>query len=257
MDSVPSELIDSIFLRVPDIETLKECALVASRFREPSQRILLRSVSLGGTHHSYRYVWDIIQRSPHIATYVRTLRLDIRRDEASPEWLLPELLGKFTNVTQLRLSKDTRLYTRARVVPVIADAIVALIRQPTLEGFHTWDMQRLPISLVAVIFSSVTSASFLSGSVEHQNSTASTPTPAISTSVENLVLSDGFTRLRDVLASAEFLPRMANLRRLWTSPCANSNAIINAAAQTLEELCVDCTGMPFRHCVLLLTPACF
>ncbi|KAJ7628210.1 hypothetical protein DFH06DRAFT_723705 [Mycena polygramma] len=247
MDSVPSELIDSIFLQVPDIETLKECALVASRFREPSQRILLRSVSLGGTHHSYRYVWDIIQQSPHIATYVRTLKLDIRRDKASPEWLLPELLDKFTNVTQLHLSKDTAGYTRARLEPVIADAIVALIRRPTLEGFHTYDMERLPISLVAVIFFSVTSASFLSGSVDHQNPTASIASPAIPTDVENLVLSDCFTRLRDVLASAEFLPRIANLRRLWTSPCAHSSAIINAAAQKLEELCVDCTDSPYAQ----------
>ncbi|KAJ7438395.1 hypothetical protein B0H11DRAFT_2206180 [Mycena galericulata] len=209
--------------RVPDIKTLKECALVASRFREPSQRILLRSVNLGSTHHTYRYVWDIIQRSPHIATYVHTLRLYLSPDDTSSE-CLPELLGKFTNATQFVLCGATGGSAWDSLEPVVADAIVDLIRQSTLEGFHISSIDRLPIPLVALIFYYVTSASFLSGSVDFQNWTPSNSGVPIPTSMENLLFFDDFEGLGDVLSGADF-------------------AIIKSAVQKLEGVFLDCRDM--------------
>ncbi|KAJ7504928.1 hypothetical protein B0H11DRAFT_1979864 [Mycena galericulata] len=62
--------------------------------------------------------------------------------------------------------------------------------------------------------------------------------------MENLLFFDDFEGLGDVLSGADFVPCIANLRRLWMcmGP-GHCSAIINAAVQKLEEVFLDCTGM--------------
>ncbi|KAJ7504939.1 hypothetical protein B0H11DRAFT_1979893 [Mycena galericulata] len=246
MDTIPPELIHSIVHEISDTETLKACALVASTFREPSQRILLRSATLGGDtpRHSYCTVWTILRISPHIASYVRTLLLDLPTKVSAPSetYSLPVLLGKFTNVSQLLVSA-TQECKWDDIIPGAAGAILNFVRQPTLEGFHVMDIQQLPIDLLALIFSSVTTTSFLSGSVNVQASPPQTSGPPIPSIMENLVLLDDFEGLGDTLAGAEFAPCIANLRKLWVRPGRGyCSTIVGAAADKLEEICFDCTS---------------
>ncbi|KAJ7438403.1 hypothetical protein B0H11DRAFT_591053 [Mycena galericulata] len=248
MDTIPPELIYSIVHEISDTETLKACALVASAFREPSQRILLRSVILGGDNpcHSYRTVWTILQISAHIASYVRTLLFNLpTKDSASGQTCsLPELLGKFTNVSQLVISGATQQSKWDDLIPGAADAVFTFIRKPTLEGFHVMDIQELPIDLLALVLSSVTTTSFLSGSVNRQASpllTSGHPIPSI---MENLVFLDDFEGLGNIFAGAAFAPCMANLRKLWVRPGPGyTSNIVASAADNLEEICFDCTDM--------------
>ncbi|KAJ6567910.1 hypothetical protein DFH09DRAFT_1278078 [Mycena vulgaris] len=70
MPLLPQELIDLIVAEVKDIPSLKECSLVESMFRPPSQRILLRSLTL--TTQGPETTWQHASSSQnfHIATCI-------------------------------------------------------------------------------------------------------------------------------------------------------------------------------------------
>ncbi|KAJ7330984.1 hypothetical protein DFH08DRAFT_1084069 [Mycena albidolilacea] len=77
---LPQELFDAIVQNIDDHPTLKLCALAAPQLRDPSQRILLHSVTLrgGGWVGNYPTERAILQHSPHIATYITDLTVNIR-----------------------------------------------------------------------------------------------------------------------------------------------------------------------------------
>ncbi|KAJ7808793.1 hypothetical protein B0H14DRAFT_3761011 [Mycena olivaceomarginata] len=76
---LPQELFDTIVQNIDDHPTLKVCALAAPQLRDPSQRILLHSVTLrrGGWVGNYPTERAILQHSPHIATYITDLTVYI------------------------------------------------------------------------------------------------------------------------------------------------------------------------------------
>ncbi|KAJ7438379.1 hypothetical protein B0H11DRAFT_590761 [Mycena galericulata] len=251
MDTIPQELIDSILNEVTDMETLKACALVASIFRPASQRILLRSVVLGGdtTPQRYQTVWDNLQESPRIASYVRTLLLILPDQEVFPEAgssLLPALMGKLTNVSQLLLTGATEYSSWDDLPPGMAEMVLDVIRQPALEGFHILSIGQVPIDLLGLVCFSVASTSLVGGSINFQTSTPLEISPTSSTiTLENLLFFDDCENLGDILANKYFVPCMANLRRLWVRLGEGDiGTILAAAAPKLEELYFDCTGMP-------------
>ncbi|KAJ7438397.1 hypothetical protein B0H11DRAFT_2104985 [Mycena galericulata] len=155
MDSLPPELIDSILHEVEDTKTLKACAIVASAFREPSQRILLRSVTVGGTRKNYQTVSDILQKSAHIASYIRLLSFYLPSKDTPPAAVdfLPELLAKFTHLSYLTVYGDGCPWDA--VSTGITDAVEKLIRERCLEGLYIMYIEELPANLLALIFSSV------------------------------------------------------------------------------------------------------
>ncbi|KAJ6460271.1 hypothetical protein C8R45DRAFT_1221135 [Mycena sanguinolenta] len=68
---LPQELLNAI----DDSSTLKSCSLAGSSLREESQRILLRSLTLGVENHDAKSA--ILDESPHIAAYITDLTVYI------------------------------------------------------------------------------------------------------------------------------------------------------------------------------------
>ncbi|KAJ6493213.1 hypothetical protein C8R45DRAFT_1073189, partial [Mycena sanguinolenta] len=85
---LPQELVDAILAEVDDPASLKACSLVESRFRVPSQRILLDRITLSGlskVDHSH------LENYGAVATYITTLKLQLRLpavDIDSLQWVL-------------------------------------------------------------------------------------------------------------------------------------------------------------------------
>jgi hypothetical protein len=76
---LPQELFDAIVQNIDDHPALQSCALAGPQLRDPSQRILLQSVTLrgGGWAGNYPRERVILQHSPHIATYITDLTVYI------------------------------------------------------------------------------------------------------------------------------------------------------------------------------------
>ncbi|KAJ7504876.1 hypothetical protein B0H11DRAFT_1979720 [Mycena galericulata] len=189
MDSIPPELIDSILHEVEDTKTLMACAIVASAFREPSQRILLHSATVGSTRElNYQTVSDILQKSAHIASYIRHLSFYLPSKDTPPATVdfLPELLAKFTHLSYLTVYGDGSPWDA--VSARTTDAVEKLIQERHLKGLYIMDIEELPVNLLSLIFSSVsTFCSLGAGSIRGQASTTSIAIPTVP-AVKNLLL---------------------------------------------------------------------
>ncbi|KAJ6534268.1 hypothetical protein B0H19DRAFT_1271984 [Mycena capillaripes] len=89
MPALPPELIDGTIC-VLDIPTLRACALAGSLTRAPSQRILLRSLSLrvenetlsrpirrAGLLENLIGALQLLQKSPQIAHYITQMKMQV------------------------------------------------------------------------------------------------------------------------------------------------------------------------------------
>jgi hypothetical protein len=76
---LPQELLKAIVEVTDDTPTFKSCALIGTKLREQSQRILFSSLKLAGEYHPARCAF--LDRSPHIASYVTELTLYIPDEE--------------------------------------------------------------------------------------------------------------------------------------------------------------------------------
>ncbi|KAJ7473690.1 hypothetical protein B0H11DRAFT_2195631 [Mycena galericulata] len=249
MDTIPPELIESIFRQVTDTDTLKACALVASIFREPSQRILLRSVTLGYNlkDKGYQTVSDILQKSPHIASYIRILcfYLPMENDVSPGVDCLPALLCKFTHISWLVvMGEEDRKYSWDNFAPGIADSICNLIRQPSLEGLYLIFIQQLPLDVLALAFSSVTT--LILGDVSGNGLISPPPntSPMVPT-VENLIVFPSPANdVGTMLVGPTFAPCMGQLRNLRVKPNPEYGSdVISAAADSVEEIFFDCEDL--------------
>ncbi|KAJ6474952.1 hypothetical protein C8R45DRAFT_1010903 [Mycena sanguinolenta] len=72
---LPQELLNAIVQDIDDSLTLKSCSLAGSSLREESQRILLRSLTLGVENHDAKSA--ILDESQHIAAYITDLTVYI------------------------------------------------------------------------------------------------------------------------------------------------------------------------------------
>jgi hypothetical protein len=88
MDSIPQELIDAIIDNVPQ-SSIPSCSLVSKRWRRPSQRRVLSTVSFSSENEMNRWCTDIPRDSDGISSYVR--RVEIQRISS---WNEPVLLNR-------------------------------------------------------------------------------------------------------------------------------------------------------------------
>lgn len=127
---MPYDLICVIVSQLEDHKSVKACALVSSIFREPTQRILLRTVSVGAKKSPYCHVQDILQESPHLAAYIRRLNFFLPRYAVPSEMdsFLSSLFNKMTNITSLLVSG-----TADNSCQEVVNAVINTIRQPQLS----------------------------------------------------------------------------------------------------------------------------
>ncbi|KAF8215691.1 hypothetical protein K438DRAFT_606564 [Mycena galopus ATCC 62051] len=144
MAFIPPELIGLIVAEIDDSLSLKACALTATIFREPSQRILLRSFSLTTIadlqftraksdftrmSSDFAGVSTLLEQSPHVAAYITLLEVAIHAWDTSVIEALPRIFSKLMNVRQCTIG-GLQFFNTEYYTPAFASALFNfLVRQ--------------------------------------------------------------------------------------------------------------------------------
>ncbi|KAJ7140608.1 hypothetical protein C8R44DRAFT_236443 [Mycena epipterygia] len=116
-------------------DDLRACSLVASMFREPSQRRLFRSLSLGGSSSlkakPVEELARVFSKSPHLPSYVRNLTMFLG-SEPSVIDALASIIRRFIRVERLLISGDSTWYSHASSVGRLA--LFSLLSLPFLRS---------------------------------------------------------------------------------------------------------------------------
>ncbi|KAF7368608.1 hypothetical protein MVEN_00184700 [Mycena venus] len=250
--TIPQELVDSIIGKVDGTESLKACSLVCWNFRRPSQRILLRSLTLDDYTPRYSAAYVLLTESPHIARYVRnlTVRLTwvaISAPSDAEDFL--RMLEKLTSVDRFAIAAHC---TWDALSPVVS-AVLNLIQRGRLEELHFSFIEKLPRSVLALSLTSVSALSFNHVIVDESTEVPDDGLPAAKT-LQTLTLFN-CSGLDAVLARQEFRTYLANLRilRLGSHPGFSSD-VMSIAGPTLEHILFDCSGLVFSSPMRSLPP---
>ncbi|KAJ7665940.1 hypothetical protein DFH06DRAFT_263102 [Mycena polygramma] len=109
MTALPQEIFDYIIEQVGDTATLKSCAAAGTSFRPPCQRALFRAFRVR------RNCPDIFSGSPHIASYIRVLSIEMWWDTTAGTLNLPAVslaLRLVQNVEFLIISGRAAVWSR-------------------------------------------------------------------------------------------------------------------------------------------------
>ncbi|KAJ6552033.1 hypothetical protein DFH09DRAFT_1167743 [Mycena vulgaris] len=243
MTSIPQELINAIVGEVDDTKSLKACALSASGFREPSQRILLRLLHLDNDPPNYGAVCTLLTASPHIGPYVTTLSIGLSSKHAAASHAgdLQQLLATLTKVRRciIRGHYDCRWDRLASVAPVVGD----FVQRQNLTELHLQFLD-IPLPVLAFLLTCAPTLSFYRVQVRPDlgGDELPTPSPAPSTSIiRDLALFSLSETIADALLRPEFAFFTENIRTLRYMPLGvrdqdRSRSLISIAARTIERI---------------------
>ncbi|KAJ6608902.1 hypothetical protein B0H10DRAFT_2066207 [Mycena sp. CBHHK59/15] len=233
MDFFPQELIDVIVEEVHDSPSLKSCSLVATSFRSPCQRKIYRSLWLyRGSSHRRPSLADgsaLIMSSPHLASYVRDLTVELPKSQSGEDAHLECILRSVTNIERLLLAGMSISWKN--LSPGLASAILHLISVPSLDRLHLLNMFNIPPNLIAFAVSSVAVLSVFGISLDTQE--------------ETQMHASSFTSPADLQPPAPtyFPPYTAHIDRLTLRMDPESNdydqRLLTACAPTLRFLVID------------------
>ncbi|KAJ7775925.1 hypothetical protein DFH07DRAFT_936925 [Mycena maculata] len=251
MTSIPQELIDTIIHEVEDADSLKACTLTASSLRDTSQRILFNSLTLmlPGQYS----VWSTrLAESPHVAEYIRTLRLRIssRHSQGFETQSLALVLGKLMNVRRCTIAGDGDLAFRNwdQLGP-FAQVAIDFVRRQTLAELHLVFFNGLPLSVLALLVSCAPRVSFSHTEIgPFLMDSPSDPTPCL----EQLLLAQKTSSISLALQAPECSPYLTKLRRLGLRPDGQYNGILVSVGPTLEHVRFDCTSRSSNSVLLPL-----
>ncbi|KAJ6476977.1 hypothetical protein C8R45DRAFT_368351 [Mycena sanguinolenta] len=231
---LPQELVDAILAEVDDVALLKACSLVESRFRVPSQRILLDRITLSG-----------MSESPHVATYITTLYLCLHIpntnaptvDTESLQWVLRHLV----NVRRLTLCG---FYGRrwlgqlpwTSLPPAQSEAVLDFVSQQNLDRLAVECISALSGEALVTFLTSARSVSF--SRVTVQTGVRDSPRSLVAPIVKDLALDHGCD-LFATLSHPYYRPYISTLRRV----CFD-NRYVRAIVEphTLEHIHLLCNG---------------
>jgi hypothetical protein len=243
MASVPQEIIEGIMEEVGDTRSLKACALVASRFRAPTQRVLLRAMTLDDFTPKYLAACKFIRESPHVVPYIRDLTVSLTWVVgATPSAIesFGQLLEKLTNVRRLAVIAGCTWEALAPVAPAILD----FVRQRDIEELCVQSIINLVPSALLLLLSTVNTLSFKGVTIPEDVAPIGI-NGTIGSTVQSLWLarSDG---LRDFLAQPVYLAALRTLT--LTTPPSENEDMLSLVSNTLEHLRFDCKGMRPNLC---------
>ncbi|KAJ7624322.1 hypothetical protein DFH06DRAFT_1230169 [Mycena polygramma] len=241
--SLPQELIDTIVGEVTDTDSLRACTLVSPRFRWPSQRILLHSLTLNG--HLDSAVCALLRRSPHILDYITRLKIKLPPglpnliEAHSLRWIL-------TRLTRVQRCVITGVFLDARwgdlTSDVTSDILGFLVRQP-LQSLHISFLKDIP---QAVFLRFITSAPTLSFDNVDINQVSDVEAPyslvdSHSPSVNSLLLNRKSTSVSEILRRPAIMVHTGTLSRLSVTLDQNADvSLVQATSRTLQYLRLDC-----------------
>ncbi|KAJ6592357.1 hypothetical protein B0H19DRAFT_1224302, partial [Mycena capillaripes] len=169
MDTIPQELVGAIVGQIGDNESLKMCSLVSRMFRDPSQRILLYSLALGGDK-PYSTAWTLLRESPHAARHLRRLHCLLPDEDAAPEQvdaLLCAILNNLSNVRHCYFVGATGdLWTWPSTRPQLSLAIFEFIKRQKLAQLHVLAIHALPRAILALFLGAAPSLSIVEVSID-------------------------------------------------------------------------------------------
>ncbi|KAJ7176144.1 hypothetical protein C8R43DRAFT_975076 [Mycena crocata] len=174
MVPIPNELTAAIVDELQhDRESLKSCSLVGPSFCAASQRHLFHSMWLhpdawwllsrvfSQPHitenrtpaSSIRRVSALFSESPHLATYVRHLAVDLTTSPDQAK-LLVQILRNVRNLETFAIS-STGIDWNA-LPPALASTILDVFARPSLKRIHLWCLKNIPASVILGALSSTT-----------------------------------------------------------------------------------------------------
>ncbi|KAJ7088331.1 hypothetical protein C8R44DRAFT_819436 [Mycena epipterygia] len=247
---IPQEIVDSILGEVEDVESLKSCALVASNFCQPSQRILLRSLTVESGYKdqhpsNYTAVFSLLSKSPHIAVYIKelTIRLPAGHTALQEIETLRWILAQMTKVQHCTLTVQYILDTRwSSLHPTISSVVLDFITKQRLRSMIIACLQEIPLPVLLRLITSTPRLkfAFLGGDSQRKRLQAvERPCPP---SIDCLILDSDSKYVTDLLARPESEARTRNLNRL-ALPYEKSMVFICRAAFTLKHIRLDCTRL--------------
>ncbi|KAF8152091.1 hypothetical protein K438DRAFT_2026862 [Mycena galopus ATCC 62051] len=253
MISIPQELVDSIISEVNGLTSLKACSLVCSSFREASQRILLRSLRIADNTPDYTAAYTLLVESPHIARYIRTLRVRltwVALTAPSDTEVLVLLLEKLTSVDRFSIAADCAWDAISAVVP----AVLNFIQRQKLDELHLSLIDDLPASVLAFTLTHASMLSFHLVTMGTSEPKSLRKEPIAVGQTKSLSLID-CNSLDNVLDQQDLRPYTANLQTLSIRPqLGYSGNAMSGAARTLKHLLLDCAGLILGPPVCRLPP---
>ncbi|KAJ7866473.1 hypothetical protein B0H13DRAFT_2066707, partial [Mycena leptocephala] len=254
MSLLPQELLDTIVNKVYDMETLKNCSLAGSTLREPSQRILLRSLTLRQEPPNYAAVYNLLEESPHIAHYITRLWVGLPHCDptaADVENLqnLRNVVGKLANVRCCTF--DAR---RKAFLPALAPVLFYFLGRRSLLELHVDAIGAIPIPVLLEFIKAAPRLFFWIANIADGLDAISGPIPPLLSPLECLVFESveehgirtpPFTVYPDLykaLAHPHFAPYLAGVRDLEflvyedTYDDLYIHSIISHAAPSLRKL---------------------
>ncbi|KAJ7475053.1 hypothetical protein FB451DRAFT_1247384 [Mycena latifolia] len=252
MPPLPQELVDSIVGEVGDFDSLKACSLVMP-LRYSSQRILLRSLTLKNPRSSlpnYAAVRDLFSQSPHVATYITRVKIELPRSNTNSADLesLYQVLRNLANVHRCILDGSGGVWGHLTAWPHLTPATVSaisdfLLCQP-LQELHVDSIEKMsPSTFVRLI----TAAPLLG--MRHVYSDANSVEISLESllnepSAPRLVLDTGSGDVAALLVRPDFSPLTAAIRGLSILEHHNGSGLVSSVAHRLERLHIKCTITP-------------
>ncbi|KAJ7088232.1 hypothetical protein C8R43DRAFT_1050869 [Mycena crocata] len=166
MTHVPQELIEAIIRQLDDTPSLKSCSLASYSFRDPSQRILHRSLRLEPWYSTgseiYRAVNTHLTESPHLAEYITEFSVLLLQHIPVPDaQSLCQVLGVLKKVCRFTIGSTAAAprWDDADLAPVFT-GILHFIRRQDLTELHLLDLRSIPTAVLVELVCSAPIVSF-------------------------------------------------------------------------------------------------
>ncbi|KAJ7225019.1 hypothetical protein C8J57DRAFT_1253003 [Mycena rebaudengoi] len=150
MASLPQELVNYVVDQLDDYPSLNSCALVSTSFVAPAQQAIFHSLSIYTEldrrgHPTPPEASDSLTAFPHLAGYIRVLKIDIVHDNLEAE-ALNSILRAVRNLDRLIISGAGMRWTS--IAPTLRMAIQDITTLPSLYGLHLVSIDDLPSQFI-------------------------------------------------------------------------------------------------------------
>ncbi|KAJ7831737.1 hypothetical protein B0H13DRAFT_2430566 [Mycena leptocephala] len=252
MASLPPELIRGIVDEVHDARSLKMCALVATVFREASQRNLFRSLSVGGDSDNYKActaILNLLRDAPHLIPYFRRLSCRLPGVDVASEnvralcAVLDHLSTVHTCYFMGRAENPARdrwdHLTWPTIPPQLALAIATFIQRQKLSELHIISIGALPRDVLTLFLGAARTLSLIETSLDPTAAATVEGLPS-SLALQNLCIFH-YTDIATVLTSCRFLPYLKEIRKLWVDHAVEAlDVLASAVSRKLVHLRLQC-----------------
>ncbi|KAK7055693.1 hypothetical protein R3P38DRAFT_2600670 [Favolaschia claudopus] len=254
--AVPPELVAKIVDELEhDRASLKACSFVATPFRGPSQRHLLRSIWIHRENWKYYSNWQkglhkgttvpsgtiksfssLLSESPYLAGYIRDLTIDLP-DSADEDIPLAGVLQTAPNLERFVISGLSTRWTD--LSPALASTILDVFTRPSLSILHLLDIKGIPESEVMRALSAMNIFSLHTTTFEPEPHTDSIHRPM--SNAKHLLLGTNHPSTYEAILSRR-APKLGNVKRLFLTLNGNRHfdEVLMSVANSLTCLELDC-----------------